>query len=626
MLESAAFLPAGQLRADYVRLYEQLPRRFVPFVEKKWMSLYHQAGDLRGANAMLLDAIESLGQGRANVAANDDELRAFAKARAEECSRAATPHIADCFARPVSDEEILSDMESIAYANGITPPDAERYTPQGRRARLLCVKWWTRAVRRHVARRVEKAAIDLGLVHRRAGLYASHETVARRIGQKRRNRAMLEATRAVNEQGQEYNMAELSDLGVSNPEKRRLELMTRLAGFDLIAQAMQHAGEFYTWTAPSKYHARDAISGRENPKYNGATPRATQNYISKLWRQVRAKLHRENIRVYGFRVAEPHHDGTPHWHMILFMEPQHVARVRAIMREYAMREDGNEKGADQHRFKAEAIDWKKGSAVGYLAKYIAKNIDGHAVGDDWEAVEGKDDAKKTAKRVDAWASTWGIRQFQQIGGAPVTVWRELRRLKKDDANGLGYLEALIEAADSANWQGYTQLMGGPMARRDAMPVHAWSQGGVDLETGEMSFNAYGEIAAPRILGVEGFGEQLLSRVHEWKFERVGATWDAATPGFKQGVLVSGKAASDYQSGVVFQRDGAAVTPWSSVNNCTGEKHAGTYRTLEKGGRGGFEYADGGPIAADFEGQHSGNRRNPGGIESGSGRHAGRIEA
>ncbi|VTN10959.1 Bacteriophage replication gene A protein (GPA) [Raoultella terrigena] len=209
-------------------------------------------------------------------------------------------------------------------------------------------------------------------------------------------------------------------------------------GFENICNELGYVGEFYTLTAPSKYHATTK-AGYRNSKWNGASPADTQSYLTGLWARIRAKLHREEIRIFGIRVAEPHHDGTPHWHMLMFMLPEDVERVRHIIRDYAWEEDRHELRSDKAkkaRFHAEAIDPEKGSATGYVAKYISKNIDGYALDGETDDESGEL-LKETAPAVSAWAARWHIRQFQFIGGAPVTVYRELRRLADTEtAHGL----------------------------------------------------------------------------------------------------------------------------------------------------------------------------------------------
>ncbi len=71
------------------------------------------------------------------------------------------------------------------------------------------------------------------------------------------------------------------------------------------------------------------------------------------------------------------------------MEQQHVDTVRAIFAKYALEEDGNEAGAEEHRFTAKAIDWESDHDRLHRQIYRQKNIDGYACDDDVDDETGE---------------------------------------------------------------------------------------------------------------------------------------------------------------------------------------------------------------------------------------------
>ena len=444
--------------------------------------------------------------------------------------------------------------EMCCRAHEIDPPEETLFSLKGRVLRMSNAKWWRRKLRVLSARRLEQFLREVGRVHQRAGIYCSDLNVSRRRKQHSRNRDMLASQEAVNQDDQCMTLAELSDRTVANPDIRRAELMLRIRDTEKEALRAGHVGLFYTITCPSKYHPVHAATCKRNPKYNGATPREAQGYLTQLWARIRARFKAHKIKVYGVRVAEPHHDGTPHWHLLLWMKPEEESLVTGIMRRYALAEDGNEYGAQRYRFDHEVMDPHKGGAISYIAKYISKNINGQQFA---EFDKYGKPLESSAPRIEAWAGVWGIRQFQFIGLPSVTVWREMRRITSDKQtllreweNTFGYANAIVElmaamrdACDNSEWDRYITLMGGPCTPRKDQPVRPWVEVRVDNRSPDyIARNNYGETREVRY-GVLVKGSQYMTRFYRW----------TVRPASKHRGL---------------EESDATASPWTRVNNCT----------------------------------------------------------
>ena len=398
--------------------------------------------------------------------------------------------------------------------------------------RMCCEKWWYRKLKRIKDHTNEHILIVLGDVQKKISPYISAQSLSEWKSQQKSNKDYMEAMELVqtcfDESGQEFenviSLAHMFESSSANPKNRFTELMVRCRGLENLSLDDGFVGQFLTITTPSKYHAT-LKNGKPNPKYIGVNPKQTQAYLVNQWAKIRAQLKRDEIIYYGVRVVEPHHDGTPHWHLLLFVHPEQKDKLIETCRDYALEIDGLEEGAQKHRFTVEEIDPAKGSATGYIAKYLSKNINGEyinggsntgassggtddssdaATTQDYESGKG---ASEGAQRATAWASRWNLRQFQFFGAEPVTIYREARRLSLSQEDiEVERIRLAVESKDKkGKWYAFTQAM------REARVNLAY----------ELSTNDYAE-SVRKIKGLISSSGYVETRESEWVLRKRGS--------------------------------------------------------------------------------------------------------
>ncbi|MDG5477158.1 replication endonuclease [Citrobacter freundii] len=424
---------------------------------------------------------------------NQDQVKCLSTLVAAHMSMCLDAAWGDLFVSDdVKPEEIRQAWERVAAEAmrlEVIPPAFEKLRRKKRRrkpvpyelippslARMLCADWWYRKLWQMRCEWREEQLRAVCLVNKKASPYVSYEAVIHKREQRRKSLEFFRSHELVNEDGDTLNMEDVVNASNSNPAHRRNEMMACVKGLELIAEMRGDCAVFYTITCPSRFHAT-LNNGRPNPKWTSATVRQSSDYLVDTFAAFRKAMHKAGLRWYGVRVAEPHHDGTVHWHLLCFMRKKDRRSITALLRKFAIREDREELGTNTGpRFKSELINPRKGTPTSYIAKYISKNIDGRGLAKEISKETGRS-LRDSAEHVSAWASLHRVQQFRFFGIPGRQAYRELRLLAGQAARVQGErkagapvldnprLDAVLAAADAGCFATYIMKQGGVLVPR-----------------------------------------------------------------------------------------------------------------------------------------------------------------
>lgn len=329
-------------------------------------------------------------------------------------------------------------------------------TYKSKLARTFSSKFWRRSLTVAIDRAREHAFLRLGKIGKEKEFYASDLSVDARLDQIRRQQLWMKNTVVVEKRGSNAESDDslkefpLYDV-MKSPEQRFSKLYTFFSAMDKLATESKLSSAMLTITLEPVWHANPSVG---STSWNGRSPKEAHESFCDRWQAVLRDLHREGIRVSGFRVLEPHGDACPHYHTWLLYRPEHEKTILLTIMKYfkdklkvrSSSKDGDGKGDivyvdrsslaagkfESYKTGGAQVDFSRlegdeNSRVSYVMKYISKSLPGAAKVEDSE----KTKSKNNIDRVDAFRAIWGMNQGQLFGVAKcLTAWDQLRALQR----------------------------------------------------------------------------------------------------------------------------------------------------------------------------------------------------
>lgn len=268
----------------------------------------------------------------------------------------------------------------------------------------------------------------------------------------------------------------ITSLNIDECDRNRFnEYYMQVKALEALAQQQNKSALFITLTCPPKMHPNPKMG---NNSYDGTAIVEACHFLNHRWRAVLRRFSQYGIKLsdnnnaFGFKIIEPHQDGCPHLHILLFT---HESNFKAVVQEVAKACDYRDELTKNRRrtqnyatiikrlmsdlknkqlCKTASVEVKHitekqknsssnvSTAASYLSKYLSKHLSSNTQHNaNNSATTNKiqnlqiDESKKNLdnERVQAWRYFANVRAFSMFGiKSKITIWRSLRKVENKE--------------------------------------------------------------------------------------------------------------------------------------------------------------------------------------------------
>jgi len=317
-----------------------------------------------------------------------------------------------------------------------------------RSKKYLDEKFWCRKLRRVVQPLREEYLYKLGMVGKYTSNYSSYNAQRTRKNMLNNQKKWARQQILKSEDGSYEEL--LSDVIEEKEKGYRAKITAKAAGLNKYAKANGLTAAMITVTCPGTF------------RKDGTTIRDGLNHLRAVWKRSLAEVNKQQLRVAGLMVWQPHKDALPHQHIYIIGSENDISEAYDIINNRALAVYPDEEGGKENRTDIKWQDDKQGSLSSYGLSYViryAKDEDEDE--DDGEACE------KDGSAQDAWYSINGCRRIGWFGLPSDTHWSscaqtpdwQIKEIKDES------LLEMIDAAKKGDYCEWMTLCGGIAVKR-----------------------------------------------------------------------------------------------------------------------------------------------------------------